>query len=237
MIIYLITNKVNGKQYVGQTIHTLNERWANHCSKNSGCVALKHAIDKYGKNMFDKVVIDTASSQEELDEKEKFWIKALNTMSPNGYNLTSGGEHAVFSDEVKEKLRVANTGKKHSEETRKLISQRLKEQWRDGKRKGRPMPERYRYLLRDYTKEHGAWNKGLPKEQSHLYGKKRKDSTKRKIAETLSRPVICVETGVIYPSSKVACDIFGLHQANLSKCLHGERERTGGYHWRFADGY
>lgn len=237
MIIYLITNKVNGKQYVGQTIHTLEERWANHCSKNSGCVALKRAIDKYGKNVFDKTVIDTASSRKELDEKEKFWIKALNTMSPNGYNLTTGGDRPHLSEESIEKIRVANTGRKHSDETRKNISQSLKEQWRDGKRTGHPIPEKCRYILPEHVKKHGAWNKGLPKEENPLYGKPKKESTKKKIAESLSRPVICIETGVIYPSSKIACDLLGLHQANLSRCLHGERERTGGCHWGYADEY
>lgn len=117
MRIYLITNTVNGKQYVGQTIHTLSERWANHCSKNSGCIALKNAIHKYGKDSFKIEEIDTASKREDLDEKERFWISKLNTLSPNGYNLKSGGEHPVFTDEVIEKISIHNTGKHHSEST------------------------------------------------------------------------------------------------------------------------
>ena len=124
MIIYCVTNLVNGKQYVGQTIHTVQERWAKHLCKNSGCVALKGAISKYGKDNFDVRIIDEAKTQSELDDKERFWIEYLNTLSPNGYNLTSGGNHVTFTEEVKNKIRVANTGKRHSEETKAKISEK-----------------------------------------------------------------------------------------------------------------
>lgn len=234
MIVYVITNTINGKQYVGQTVHTLKERWANHCSNNSGCTAIHNAILKYGKDSFKLSVLDTAKSQEELDEKERQWIYKLNTLSPYGYNLKSGGEHVVFTNEVREKLRKANTGKKHSSETRELISQIMKEQWESGERKGHPISEKSRYVLPNYVKEHGSWNKGLPKEQSPLYGKPKKESTKRKIADTLSQPVLCVENNTVYPSAKIAGEFLGVCSANISRCLHGRGHTAGGYHWKWA---
>lgn len=82
---------VNGKQYVGQTSRTLEQRWREHCSKSSQCTYLHHAIKKYGKENFKVEQIDIALDQEELDYKESQYIKCYNTLAPNGYNLDTGG--------------------------------------------------------------------------------------------------------------------------------------------------
>lgn len=82
---------VNGKQYVGQTSRTLEQRWREHCSNGSQCTYLHHAINKYGKENFKVEQIDIALDQEELDYKECQYIKHYNTLAPNGYNLNSGG--------------------------------------------------------------------------------------------------------------------------------------------------
>lgn len=93
MLIYVVTNKINGKQYVGQTIKTLHERWMLHlwCAKNNYRWPIYAAIRKYGIQSFELQVIDVAISSEELDEKEVYWIAKLKTLSPNGYNIAVGG--------------------------------------------------------------------------------------------------------------------------------------------------
>lgn len=235
MIIYLITNKLNGKQYVGQTIHTLQERWANHCSSNSGCVALKGAIKKYGKDAFDLKEIDSANSQSELDEKERFWIERLNTLAPNGYNLKTGGEHPHLSEESIEKIRTANTGKVHGEETRKLISKRMKEQWAAGIRQGHPASEKVRENLRQLNFGKPSWNKGLPKELQPQYGKPKSKEQREKISKALSKPIYCVELNKVFDSAQQASKELGVAFPNISHCLHGRRQKAGGYHWRWAD--
>ena len=83
---------VNGKQYVGQTSRTLEQRWREHCSANSQCTYLHNAIVKYGKENFKVEQIDIALDQEELDYKESQYIKSHNTLVPNGYNLDTGGK-------------------------------------------------------------------------------------------------------------------------------------------------
>src|SRR5699024_9064489 len=90
MIIYLITNKKNGKQYVGQTTRTLRERELEHTRKN-GLVG--SAIRKYGRENFDIRQIDSADSIELLNEKEIEWIEKLETKTPYGYNLCNGGNN------------------------------------------------------------------------------------------------------------------------------------------------
>ena len=233
MIIYLITNKVNGKQYVGQTIHTLQERWYNHCSKNSGCVALKNAIDKYGKDNFILSVIDTAETQKELDEKECFWINELNTLALNGYNLKTGGEHIVFTDEIRQKISKSLTGKKLSDERKLEISEEMKKQWKSGSRTGHPISEKSRYVLSEYVQKHGSWNKGLPKELQPRYGKPRSIEERQKISTTLSKPVLCVELNKVFNSSQEASKELHIAFPNISHCLHGRRKTAGGYHWRW----
>jgi group I intron endonuclease len=91
MIIYKITNRINGKVYIGQTKQSLQKRWNNHCCKNSHCSILHSAIKKYGAENFTVEQIDVACSKEELDKKEIFWIAQFNSVAPNGYNISSGG--------------------------------------------------------------------------------------------------------------------------------------------------
>jgi group I intron endonuclease len=120
MIIYKITNKLNGKIYVGQTIRSLQERWRCHqCSE--ACTHLHRAIKKYGVENFIVEQIDVATNREELNLKEQYWIEHYNCISPNGYNLQNGGKHFNVSAETRERLSVALTGRKLSEETKRKI--------------------------------------------------------------------------------------------------------------------
>ena len=87
--IYLWTNKINGKQYVGQTIN-LEQREYQHIHMNVDTLIHK-AITKYGENNFERVVLDVALNENELNEKEMYWINTLDTYK-NGYNSTLGGK-------------------------------------------------------------------------------------------------------------------------------------------------
>lgn len=95
--IYLITNLINGKKYVGQTSTSIEERWRKHCSvaKNGGATGIDGAIAKYGQENFscEKIL---ECPVEDLDEFEKYYIEKYNTFQGNnqnlGYNLTLGGQ-------------------------------------------------------------------------------------------------------------------------------------------------
>ncbi len=124
--IYLITNIINGKQYIGQTVSTLKIRWKRHtwrCTVKNPRMAITHAIKKYGKENFIIEEIQTCYDQEELDNMEKYLIKILNTLAPYGYNLLDGGKgNGKMSEETKEKIRQSKLGKKLSDEHRKNLS-------------------------------------------------------------------------------------------------------------------
>lgn len=89
IIIYKRTNKINGKIYIGQTINEPEKRWKAEDNSNQ---KIGKAVRKYGSENFDNIIIDTATTREELNEKEKYWIAFYDSTNPNkGYNMTSGG--------------------------------------------------------------------------------------------------------------------------------------------------
>ena len=123
MIIYKITNLVNGKVYIGQTIQKLEARWKEHCKYSRKKVsAISAAIQKYSKDTFTVECIDTAVSIEELNSKEQKYIQQYSSIAPTGYNLNSGGLNYIDSNETREKKRLGGLGKKHTEQRKANIS-------------------------------------------------------------------------------------------------------------------
>ena len=90
--IYKITNQINNKSYIGQSIH-IEQRWEEHLYKSSQCSLLKYALHKYGVNNFTFEVIEECK-QEDLNEREQYWIQYYDSFN-NGYNLTMGGDGTV----------------------------------------------------------------------------------------------------------------------------------------------
>ena len=93
-VIYKITNKVNGKIYIGQTIKDVKERFYQHCARITGeavlNMAIHRAIFKYGKENFTLEVLETIDSSL-LNEREQYWISHFDSYN-NGYNSTEGGQ-------------------------------------------------------------------------------------------------------------------------------------------------
>lgn len=125
--IYMITNLVNGKKYIGQSI-CIERRFREHCNngKYTDKSLIDTAIQKYGVSNFRFDILEVLPENNEiLDEKERLWIKYYNTYeNHDDYNLTDGGMSGrKLSEETKNKLSKINTGKKLSPETRKKIGQ------------------------------------------------------------------------------------------------------------------
>lgn len=111
--VYLITNLVNGKQYVGKTTLTIKERFQAHIgrsnSKDFYKMAISMAIKKYSKESFKIEELAISYTKEQLKFSEGFYINYFNSLAPNGYNITkiinSCDKH---SEETKEKIRIAH---------------------------------------------------------------------------------------------------------------------------------
>ena len=116
--IYLVTNKITCKKYIGQTIRKdINERWNDYRSiiKSQIGTYFYNALVKYKPENF-KFQIICICFDEDCNTYEEHYIKTMNTLVPNGYNLRLGGKNGKQHPESVEKRRIANTGKKRSEE-------------------------------------------------------------------------------------------------------------------------
>lgn len=197
-IIYCITNKANGKRYIGQTTRTLQERLKGHfySKGRNGCRLLSAAIAKYGRQSFSAEVLASASSQVELDELEVDQIKRFDTTDRLiGYNIAVGGGGGKQAPETialrvsktrgkkrtdEFRLMVSNThkGAKRSEETRARISQ--------GARNRPPVSEETRQKLREASTGRKWTEARRMKIAEHATGKTHSEETRRKLSAIVS---------------------------------------------------
>ena len=133
--IYKITNKLNGKVYIGQTTRTVEKRFQEHLTRAEyycrryGKAEYKYmhlylAMVKDGKENFFVETIDIATSREELDDKEKYWIRQLRAVEL-GYNMLSGSSTANPMDSALVKAKHDKI--MQTVEVRKRISKTLSE--------------------------------------------------------------------------------------------------------------
>ena len=179
-VIYKITNTLNGKSYVGQTRQKLNRRISGHKSSKKK-FGVDAAIAKYGWENFTAEVIEECPV-EQLNAREIFWIATLGTKTPNGYNLTDGGEGKAPSLETRAKISANHAdvsgknnpfyGKHHSEETCAKMS---------AAKKGKP------------HKPHSPETKA--KISASEKGKKLSEETRAKIKAAWARRKKAVENG------------------------------------------
>lgn len=121
--IYIITNLINGKQYVGQTICGYKERFRQHCLYANGYDNGEYnqdidiAIKKYGVSNF-KIELIEQVPFEDKDSKEKYYIKKYNTYK-EGYNRTIGGDYnPMFDIKARQKHKEICQSEKHREKSR-----------------------------------------------------------------------------------------------------------------------
>jgi hypothetical protein len=120
--IYIITNTVNAKQYVGITSN-LTQRWSKHRKAAGDCPALHAAIKKYGHKNFAFTHIADAFDLECACKLEMLLIAEHNTKLPSGYNMTDGGEGSFNpSDETRAKYSLARKGKAKTAEHKAKIA-------------------------------------------------------------------------------------------------------------------
>jgi group I intron endonuclease len=124
MLIYLVKNRITGKEYVGQTVRSLNERWSEHCrpSKIKKCTALHNAIAKYGRDAFVISLLDETDDLDELNKLEAHHIASRRTLVPVGYNLTTGGNGYVQSEVSKRRRSQTLMGHRHTTASKQKMS-------------------------------------------------------------------------------------------------------------------
>jgi group I intron endonuclease len=222
---YCFTNKINNKKYVGITCN-IKRRYNQHKNTNSRAVVFCLAIKKYGFENFDFLVLKENLSLKDAKLIERQFIKDFNSIVPNGYNRTKGGDSSVkHTKETIEKIveknriwRLINghqmTGKKHSEETKKLLKESAL------KRTDRPSGEAH-------------WNFGM----KHKESTKKKMSIKQSLGNNgFSKQVIDLNTNIIYSCINEAKLIYGISHSFISMVCSGKR-KSNKYKFKYLKDY
>lgn len=109
MIVYLATNKINNKKYIGQTTQSLEKRIKNHLNQKNKYDFQKD-LHKYGLENFKFEILCKCITRDELNEKEKYYIKYYNTIDV-GYNIYAGGfisEKTFYEKTIRENKEYNN---------------------------------------------------------------------------------------------------------------------------------
>ena len=227
--IYLTTNIINNKKYIGQHKGEIDDKYLG-----SGILLVK-AIEKYGKENFTKEILEVCHSQEELDEKEKYYIKKYGAVNREDfYNLSEGGQKGDGWQALKrwkqrnpEKAKELN--KKAAANLRKWEKEHPEERNKNTQRMldaahhwAKNNPDKVTEQMKKVNAAKQKWQKEHPEEHQKQVNAWRKSGS-----DANSQKVLCVTTGVIYPSQSEAERQTGVPQANISKCLRGERKSAG----------
>lgn len=249
--IYLRTNKINGKKYVGLTtdLKTRQNSWKS-ISRHYAGKAIYNARKKYGIDGFDFKILKECED-EELDYWEKYYIKELNTKVPYGYNMTEGGDGCpgyIHSEKTKRKMSEKRKGenngfygKHHSEDSKIKISeaQKGKQSWNKGKHH---LEETKRKISEAQKGKHHSDETRKKMSEVHI-GKKLSEEHKKKLSEALingkkSKPVLQIdkitnEVIAEFPSTNEVQRQLGISISNISKCCNGKQNTAYGFKWQY----
>jgi group I intron endonuclease len=206
MFIYCITNRVNGKKYIGQTVKPVSVRFAQHCRDSKlFTTRLYSAMRHYGIDNFEVEQICSCNSLEELNQMEKYYIAKYDTMNPDkGYNMTAGGEINPM-DCIP--ARVKHDSIMRTPEVRNKISQGMKESYA---RRGGATPE-HRQKLSAAIKRRYA--EGWRPDTSNYTHEKHLQAGKK-----LRKPVYCLSAkdGKFYKQfdslKSAILDVYGVNK-------------------------
>ena len=250
--VYLRTNKVNGKQYVGQTKDwkgresdwkVLSARYANK--------VITDDRERYGLDNWSSEILAIVETQEEAWELEQKYIKELNTRFPNGYNFSNGGKDQTgtkHTEETRKRMSEAHIGKPNPKSGEARKGRVLSAEWKSKiseSLKGRKISDEQIELLRKINtgRHHSEETKRKIGEHfkgktSWMKGKHHTEEAKRKLSEAkkgkpnlaLSKKVYLYKDGVLvdeYPSVSEAARQLGFSQSEISVNCRGGRYKNG----------
>jgi len=207
--VYMHTNKINGKKYIGITRQEPEKRWANGKGYPNNRY-FNNSIKKYGWDMYEHKILYEKLTKEEA---EKFEIKLIKNYKSNqtkcGYNIENGGNSTgKTSDETRRKLSESHKGKKnywygknHSIESRKKMSEA---------NKGKTISEETKNKMSEAQK-----------------GRKHSQSKK----------VVCIDTGEIFNSLTECANTYQINDGTLGNWVRGKCRCTHQYDFIYYDDY
>jgi hypothetical protein len=209
MVIYLTTNLITGKRYIGK------DKNNNPKYLGSG-TNLKKAILKYGKNSFKKIILEYCFDPKHMAEREEFWLQRYNVKdNSNFYNKTN----KAFGNSGHTKESKHNIAKG-------LLKRKWKKEWGIKSGEKRTGKKRNQYVN---GLDHGNYNK--PKSKTH----KNNMSKSHKGIITHIKPVLQFDINGNflneYPSKKYVQEVLGI--TSVGQVLWGKNKTAGGFVWRY----
>jgi len=224
MYIYLITNKINLKKYVGKTEQSSPiKRWRRHIydSFNGSECYLHRSMRRNGVDNFHFQIIDCCNNPDELNEMEIEYISEFNTYYGEGYNSTLGGEGCsgrVMSDETKKKISQKAKNRTISTEHRKKITEKLK---------GRKVSDETKQKM-------SVSHKGKKLSKEHII--KLSENSKGKNSKRVAQFSLSGELLNTYDSVKEAAHTTKSPYSHIcGVCSRAKyRKSAGGFIWRYV---
>lgn len=230
--IYMCTCLGNNKSYIGQA-QDVKTRKCEHLSELRG----NRHHNKYFQNSYNKykehslvwTVLEYCDI-DELNDREIYWIAYYDTYK-NGFNANEGGG--------------GNRGYQKSEETLRKSSESIKRAWENADDRRKEFSERMKGDKNPMYGRTGALNPAYGKDHSRekngMYGKRHTDEAKELNRQAhlgknnkMSKPVVCIETQVLFYSQGEAGRVMHCDPTGINKCCNGVIKTCGGYHWRYA---
>lgn len=230
--IYKITNKINGKSYIGKT-NNLRRRWNEHKWGKGGTAILNKAFKKYGVSNFEFSLVEKrefATKEElnkELSQMEIDYVAKFKTYR-KGYNATIGGEGAVghsVTEELKQRFRELKLERYKSEEARLQCGNGMR-----GKHHTKEVRERIREAL--LNRDHAIYEKMA----AERVGKHRDHDMIMRGAKKRRKPVLQYDMEGNFIKEYEGIDFTNFpNTTNIGSCCKGKINSAYGFVWRYKN--
>ena len=259
-IIYMHKNKINGKVYIGQTCQKPEYRWGKEGNGYKQCPLFYNAIQKYGWNNFEHIILKTGLASDEANLMEKYYIKKFNSIDPKfGYNLSKGGDNREVqhytSKKISDRLKQEWTNGTRDKEEWSIF---MKEKWENPEYRKKQKEARKNLKItlseegrkrisearKEYIKKYGTPTQGKGHtektrkilseqkkgEKNPMYGKHHTQEWKDMMKEKHSKKIKCIETQQIFNSYKEATEWCGNKSSSGLSDYFAGRKKSFGKH-------
>lgn len=207
----------NDKVYIGITSTNPLKRWKNGFGYK-GQPYLFNAIIKYGWDNIEHKILHTDLSKNEAEEKEiELIAEYQSTNKDYGYNIDNGGNSTgKHSEQTRKKISESEKGKHITREQIEKRKNTIKEKYPNGLKLSEEMKSKTSKRMIGNT-----YNKGIQRNKRYI--------------EKISIKIICIETGEVFNSIIEASRKKNINKSNLHYAVCGNRKTAGGFHWKRVD--